>query len=236
MGLPFRKGTERQDFFPRLETQYPPHLHQEQAWQRLRTEGKHSTLIATGTGSGKTERFLYPILDHVLNNPSERGIKAIILYPMNALATDQARRFAEEISRNTATKGKVRVGLYVGGKSDESETMSAESVITSRDEMKRNSPDILMTNYKMLDYLLIRPDDKDLWAAGSSEPAEKLICMPPQSEAAPPKKHNLNQHRKHVFNLTEHSSLTQLIRLRKLYSNRTRNPHLFDPNTEPTTQ
>jgi len=175
VGLPFRKGTERQDFFPRLETEYPPHLHQEQAWQRLRTEDKHSTLIATGTGSGKTECFLYPILDHVLDNPSERGIKAIILYPMNALATDQARRFAEEISRNTATKGKVRVGLYVGGKSDESETMSAESVITSRDEMKRNPPDILMTNYKMLDYLLIRPDDKDLWSANHSQTLSYLV-------------------------------------------------------------
>lgn len=175
VGLPFRKGTAGQDFFPRLETQFPPHLHQEQAWSRIRTEAKQSTLIATGTGSGKTECFLYPILDHVLNNPSERGIKAIILYPMNALATDQARRFAEEINRNTATKDKVRVGLYVGGKSNESESMTAESVITNRDEMKRNPPDILMTNYKMLDYLLIRPDDLGLWSANTSESLSYLV-------------------------------------------------------------
>lgn len=115
------------------------------------------------------------MLDHVLDNPSERGIKAIILYPMNALTTDQVRRFAEEINRNTATKGKVRVGLYVGGKTDESETMTAESIITSRDEMKRNPPDILMTNYKMLDYLLIRLDDRDLWAAIHSETLSYLV-------------------------------------------------------------
>ncbi len=51
--------------------------------------------MATGTGSGKTECFLYPILDHVLANPAQRGIKAILLYPMNALAGDQARRFAK---------------------------------------------------------------------------------------------------------------------------------------------
>jgi len=100
VGLPFQKGSAGQNFFPRLETQFPPHLHQEQAWSRLRTEAKQSTLVATGTGSGKTECFLYPILDHILDNPSERGIKAIILYPMNALATDQARRFAEGISHH----------------------------------------------------------------------------------------------------------------------------------------
>ena len=175
VGLPFQKGSAGQNFFPRLETQFPPHLHQEQAWSRLRTEAKQSTLVATGTGSGKTECFLYPILDHILDNPSERGIKAIILYPMNALATDQARRFAEEINRNTATKDKVRVGLYVGGKSNESESMTAESVITNRDEMKRNPPDILMTNYKMLDYLLIRPDDLGLWSANTSESLSYLV-------------------------------------------------------------
>ena len=58
--------------------------------------------MATGTGSGKTECFIYPILDHVLANPAQRGIKAIILYPMNALAGDQARRFAREVHDNPA--------------------------------------------------------------------------------------------------------------------------------------
>jgi hypothetical protein len=52
------------------------------------------TVVTTGTGSGKTECFLYPILDHCLPPPGEPGIKAILLYPMNALATDQARRLA----------------------------------------------------------------------------------------------------------------------------------------------
>ena len=62
-----------------------------------------STLVATGTGSGKTESFLYPILDHC-KNVGRRGIKAIVIYPMNALATDQARR-AEFLTTRGLTRG-----------------------------------------------------------------------------------------------------------------------------------
>ena len=175
VGLPFRKGTERHDFFPRLRTKHAPHLHQEKAWQRLRTDKTLSTLVATGTGSGKTECFLYPILDHILNYPSKKGIKAIILYPMNALATDQARRFAEEIHSNTATKGKLRVGLYVGGHGSESESMTKDSVITTRQALRSDPPDILMTNYKMLDYLLIRHEDKGIWSENHSDTLKYLV-------------------------------------------------------------
>lgn len=52
--------------------------------------------MTTGTGSGKTECFLLPILDHVLRarRTGHSGMKALILYPMNALANDQAARLA----------------------------------------------------------------------------------------------------------------------------------------------
>ena len=58
------------------------------------------TLVTTGTGSGKTEAFLYPILDHVLRAKRNgvTGMKALILYPMNALANDQAQRLAKLIT------------------------------------------------------------------------------------------------------------------------------------------
>lgn len=175
VGLPFQPGRAGTDFFPRLKTAFPPYRHQEQAWTRLRTENPRSTLVATGTGSGKTECFLFPILDHVLANPAQRGIKAIILYPMNALAGDQARRFAKLVQNNPACFGKVRIGLYVGGEGEKSKQMSETGVITCRDEMRKSPPDILMTNYKMLDYLLIRQDDRGLWAENGPDTLRYLV-------------------------------------------------------------
>jgi DEAD/DEAH box helicase domain-containing protein len=125
------------------------------------------TLVATGTGSGKTECFVYPALDHCARarQAGEGGIKVLIIYPMNALAMDQARRLAQLITSTPAFHG-LRVGLFVGGDAgppDSGTLMTSESVITDRDTMRRHPPDILLTNYKMLDYLLIRPRDRQLW-------------------------------------------------------------------------
>ena len=143
-------------------------MHQEAAWTRLASNQQASnTLVATGTGSGKTECFLYPLLDHAsrAKTEGEQGIKALVIYPMNALASDQARRIAELVEKIPAFKG-LRVGLFVGGQAGEpgsGTTMTASGVITDRDTLRRAPPDILLTNYKMLDYLLIRPRDRKLW-------------------------------------------------------------------------
>ena len=65
IGLPFRQGSNGRDFFSAFKTKYPGFVHQENAWDRLSALGSpKSTLIATGTGSGKTEGFLYPVLGH----------------------------------------------------------------------------------------------------------------------------------------------------------------------------
>src|SRR3954469_12036937 len=118
LGLPFRTGTHGKMFFDNFETEHPGHVHQEAAWQRLSGSGTAAgTLVATGTGSGKTECFLYPVLDHCARSAAQGldGIKALVIYPMNALATDQARRFAQVIAQTPAFKG-LRVGLFVGGR------------------------------------------------------------------------------------------------------------------------
>lgn len=172
LGLPFRSGTSGRDFFPQFTLEHAGYHHQEAAWQRLSSAHLgQSTLVATGTGSGKTECFLYPLLTHAsaqlaLGGSAAKGIKALVIYPMNALATDQARRFAEEIAKHPAF-AKLRVGLFVGGGKTShggNPTMTASEVITDREVMRKNPPDILLTNYKMLDYLLIRPKDRQLWA------------------------------------------------------------------------
>ncbi|MGT2427107.1 DEAD/DEAH box helicase [Amnibacterium kyonggiense] len=166
--LPFRAagpGWEQVlDWRPPL----PPYGHQAAAFARLSSAGERGrplpTLITTGTGSGKTEAFLFPILDHVLRakRAGEDGIKALILYPMNALANDQARRLAALITGDPALAG-VRAALYTGQSGPERSTVTADGLITSRNAICDEAPDILLTNYKMLDQLLLRPGDQDLW-------------------------------------------------------------------------
>ncbi len=162
--LPFKPGEKQGDFFPDVPTSFPPYLHQERAFERLASEPPLSTLIATGTGSGKTESYMIPILDWCRRDRTRRGIKAIIVYPMNALANDQAKRFAKTIYDNPNLRG-LRVGLFVGGLDETKATalMSEDSVVTSREAQRETPPDILLTNYKMLDYMLTRPKDYPIW-------------------------------------------------------------------------
>ncbi len=168
VGLPFTAGKAGRNFFSTFATEFPGFSHQEAAWQRLSSQHlADHTLVATGTGSGKTECFLYPVLDHCVRAKSagEQGIKALVIYPMNALATDQARRFAQLIASTPAFAG-LRVGLFVGGAvadPGQGMVMTPTGVITDRDTLRKNPPDILLTNYKMLDYLLLRPKDRKLW-------------------------------------------------------------------------
>lgn len=178
MRLPFQGATDGWQELIGWEQPYRPHAHQAAAWRRLTSRdlgdgdpGPHPTLVTTGTGSGKTEAFLYPVLDHVMRMKAagQGGIKALILYPMNALANDQARRIASLITDEPRLSG-IRAALYTGATSGKSSKVTAGSLITSRDAMRENPPDILLTNYKMLDQLLLRRADRKLWA----ESAESL--------------------------------------------------------------
>lgn len=168
--LPFRVAAEMPTCFEAIHPAYLPYVHQQKAFERLTGDDGRSTLVATGTGSGKTECFLYPILEYCYQHRGERGIKALIIYPMNALATDQAKRIAELIYGSEELRGNVSVGMYVGGQEHTpARMMSEHGVITDHETMLNNAPDILMTNYKMLDYLLVRPKDALLWRDNEPE-------------------------------------------------------------------
>ena len=83
---------------------------------------------------------------------------------MNALATDQAKRIAGIVHANDCLKGRITAGLYIGDSDEVPQLqMSAERIITKREVMQENPPDILLTNYKMLDYLMVRPRDAAIW-------------------------------------------------------------------------
>jgi DEAD/DEAH box helicase domain-containing protein len=153
---------------------YTPFLHQEKAFKRVQA-GK-STIIATGTGSGKTEGFLVPILDYCYKHRGDSGIKAIIIYPMNALANDQSKRLARLVHDNPKLKGTLRAGLFIGERDESaSMVMTPDGIITNRDTLRLTPPDILLTNYKMLDYLLIRPRDYPLWKDNQPESLRYLV-------------------------------------------------------------
>ena len=115
----------------------------------------------------------YPILDYCHKHKNERGVKVIILYPMNALATDQAKRLAEAIHEDTRLRGSVTAGLFIGEGKDKGKfpkNMGETHVIENREEIVNNPPDILLTNFKMLDYGLMRHDFHKLWAHNFDNP------------------------------------------------------------------
>lgn len=174
--LPFRVSDKEQDTFEAVQQIYRPYVHQQQAFDRLTGEDGRSTVVATGTGSGKTECFLYPILEYCHAHRGEPGIKALIIYPMNALASDQAARIAELIYNNPRLKGNVTAGMYVGGyEKGASQGMTEDRMVTDHETMLASPPDILLTNYKMLDYLLVRPKDAALWKDNNPETLKYIV-------------------------------------------------------------
>jgi DEAD/DEAH box helicase/Helicase conserved C-terminal domain/REase_MTES_1575/Domain of unknown function (DUF1998) len=129
--------------FHRLDTLFD---HQERAVRRI-WYGKH-TLLATATGSGKTEAFLIPVLAYCQRHRTEKpGIKAIVLYPMNALVNDQEDRLQDACHRMGLS-----YGVYTGA------TPSEE-----RRRLQDSPPDVLLTNYSMLEYVLTRGEDRKLF-------------------------------------------------------------------------
>ena len=155
-----------------------PYEHQRKAFERLSYPAPKSTIVATGTGSGKTECFLLPMLDAVLQMNAAKipGIKAIVIYPMNALASDQSKRFANWCESIASAGGpKLTVGLYVGSPGVRSKVMKGETCITDRETLQKNPPDILLTNYKMLDFLLLRREDRALWQGTTANSLRYLV-------------------------------------------------------------
>jgi len=139
----------------------PLYTHQVEALHIL-SKGKN-LVVATGTGSGKTECFLLPILNDILENP-ERGLRAIMIYPMNALADDQLGR----LRRLLSTIPEVTFGRYTGDTPETVEEPKRPSEVIqneryTRREIRTNPPHILLTNFAMLEYLLLRPRDSDIF-------------------------------------------------------------------------
>lgn len=145
---------------------HPLYRHQEEALRQVAQNGRN-IVVKTGTGSGKTEAFLLAVLSGVLKLREEGvpGTKAILLYPMNALANDQLVRLREMI-RNSGLA--LTFALYTGDSEQTARTLG-EPVegceLIDRRQIQANPPDILLTNFKQLEYLLIRKADRPLFTS-----------------------------------------------------------------------
>lgn len=130
----------------------PLRLHRHQADAVGTASTNRPYVLTTGTGSGKSLAYVIPIVDHVLRRGSGRGIQAIVVYPMNALANSQHGELGKFLCDGYPDgRGPVRFARYTGQEED-----------AERQAIIAEPPDILLTNYVMLELLLTRPYERAL--------------------------------------------------------------------------
>lgn len=163
----------------------PLYVHQEEAIRKA-IQGRNF-VVATGTGSGKTESFLLPVFNYLFREKERgtlnSGVRALLVYPMNALANDQLKRLrtllanTPEITFGRFTgetkNSKKEAHSYYKNRNDGQEPLSNE--LLSREEMRENPPHILITNYAMLEYLLLRPGDTNFFDGPTSDKWKFII-------------------------------------------------------------
>ncbi len=159
------------------------HAHQEEA---IRIAPHHDFVVATGTGSGKTECFLLPAIDHLLRDPEQDrpGVRMLLLYPLNALANDQlyfriAPLLLKHLPGTGITFGRFTSAVAANAKREEIEQQLLRnralyealgepdeidpSWLLTREEMLERPPHILITNYAMLEHILLLPRNTPLF-------------------------------------------------------------------------
>ncbi len=174
------------DRLPENEFSRPLHRHQEEALRTIIGEARN-VVVTTGTGSGKTECFLYPVLDALLNESLQErekpGVRALLVYPLNALANDQLYKRIVPLFVGRFASAGIKVGRFTGLTRDDTRRENAvqdvlatdpslrdffgKSIPTSwqltRQEMLAHPPHILITNYAMLEHLLLFPKNAALF-------------------------------------------------------------------------
>ena len=144
-------------------------LYQHQETSIRKVQSGRNVVVSTGTGSGKTESFLLPILSELASEAENKtlcpGVRALIIYPMNALANDQMERLRKILENYPS----ITFGCYTGQTRRDKKRALREyhtlndqrdpkpNELISREEMIASPPNILITNYAMLEYLMIRP-------------------------------------------------------------------------------
>jgi DEAD/DEAH box helicase domain-containing protein len=144
-----------------------PYLHQRAAFEQLTASDVRSALVTSGTGSGKTECFLVPILDDLAREQQHdgklTGVRALFLYPLNALINsqrDRLRAWCEPFN------GNIRFALYKGDLPDKAPASvhraDRPATVSDRTVLRAEAPPILVTNSTMLEYMLVRREDQPI--------------------------------------------------------------------------
>ncbi len=126
------------------------HLHQEQATRRA-CAGQ-SFIVTSGTGSGKSFTYFIPIVDYVVRNAQDAHTLALVVYPMNALVNSQLQaleRLKQQYETRSGRDFPLRFAKYTG-----------ETTQEERDAMHKRPPHLILTNYVMLELMLVRPEDR----------------------------------------------------------------------------
>lgn len=150
----------------------PLFSHQAEAFRIATTApsgGQPSLVITAGTGAGKTEAFLLPVLSELWKRPrlaGEQGMRCLILYPMNALVTDQVTRLYDLLQDQTT----LSLFHFTSETPESDRDVKPEEAWKScrrrsRQAARANIPDIVITNYSMLEYMLCRPQDRDFFGS-----------------------------------------------------------------------
>lgn len=150
-----------------FKKEWSPFKHQYKAWNELLSSIPQSRIITSGTGSGKTECFMVPVLEDLYRETQQQnghltGVRAIFLYPLNALINSQKERL------NAWTQhfgGDIRFCLF-NGKTPEKLTNKEQQIqkskpqeVMSRNGLRDDPSPILVTNGTMLEYMLVRQSD-----------------------------------------------------------------------------
>jgi DEAD/DEAH box helicase domain-containing protein len=161
---------DRQVEPPLCPANRPLYRHQQDAilqQSRAQPSAQPAIVVTAGTGAGKTEAFLLPILNDLFRNPrqpGEEGVRTILLYPMNALVNDQLDR----LDRWLQGQSSVTLLHFTSETPEDWRALKAGSLadqqistcrLMTREQGRQNPPDILITNYSMLEYMLCRPQD-----------------------------------------------------------------------------
>lgn len=152
-----------------LKKSFHPYIHQIKAWNTLQEDSPKSIVVTSGTGSGKTECFMLPILNHLVKEYEEsrsrlEGVQALFIYPLNALINSQRERL---LAWTTPYQGNIRFCLYNGNLP--SNRLKAQVLknkpkneVHDRHQLWESPPPLLITNPTMLEYMLIRDIDKPI--------------------------------------------------------------------------